>query len=246
MDESNFKRARKDIIIKPIMIHKNIRVKKPWGDEYILYQNKNCAAWLLNLKSKHKTSLHCHPKKKTGFILLEGTVEIEMGFYEKIKLKPLSKIMIRPGLFHSTKTISKRDAKIIEIESPVDKNDLVRFKDSYGRQNMPYEGKKNFTKLTKKDLLIQKPVLNKKRNYTYNKIQISIEKTNNNFNLINKKERNIYAIVDGSLISKNNKQVLSPGDIVRVDTINKLSSKFKINKYITIIEIKKSKRKLPK
>ena len=30
----------------------------------------------------------------------------------------------------------------LEFETPVNKNDLIRFKDSYGRAKKPYEGKK--------------------------------------------------------------------------------------------------------
>ena len=53
--------------------------------------------------------------------------------------------MIARGLFHSIKALSKNGAYILELESPIDKDDLVRFKDDYGRQSKPYEGKK-FTK----------------------------------------------------------------------------------------------------
>ena len=50
--------------------------------------------------------------------------------------------MIRPGLFHSIKSISK-NLTLLEFETPVDKNDLVRLYDNYGRKNTPYENKKN-------------------------------------------------------------------------------------------------------
>ena len=50
--------------------------------------------------------------------------------------------MIRPGLFHSTKALSKKDSIVLEIETPINKNDLVRYKDNYGRENKPYEKKK--------------------------------------------------------------------------------------------------------
>ena len=76
-------------------------------------------------------------------VYLNGKVEIELGFYEKVILKSPAKLMIRPGLFHSTKALSKT-AKILEIETPVNKNDLVRFRDQYGRKEKPYEGKKKW------------------------------------------------------------------------------------------------------
>ena len=50
--------------------------------------------------------------------------------------------MIRPGLFHCTENPFKDTAVILEIETPIDIDDLVRFKDNYGRENKPYEKKK--------------------------------------------------------------------------------------------------------
>ena len=51
--------------------------------------------------------------------------------------------MIRTGLFHSIKSLSKNGVKALEFETPV-KNDLVRYED-YGRKFKSYEGK-NFIK----------------------------------------------------------------------------------------------------
>ena len=56
--------------------------------------------------------LHPQHTKKTGLILLDGKVEIDIGFYEKRILEAPDKIMIRPGLFHSTKALSKNGAYI--------------------------------------------------------------------------------------------------------------------------------------
>ena len=39
-------------------------VKKPWGYEYVVYnESDRLASNFLNIKNGHKTSLHCHPKK---------------------------------------------------------------------------------------------------------------------------------------------------------------------------------------
>ena len=42
--------------------------------------------------------------------------------------------MIARGLFHSIKSLSRDGLLALEFETPVDKKDLVRFKDPYGRQ----------------------------------------------------------------------------------------------------------------
>ena len=94
-------------------------------------------------------------KKKTGLILIKGSAEIDIGFYEKIKIKAPAKIMIRPGLFHATKSTSKKGSILIELETPVDKNDLVRFQDQYGRSHKPYESKKQMIKLPKEKILLK-------------------------------------------------------------------------------------------
>lgn len=117
--------------------HQNNIVKKPWGYEYLVYQNEEVALWYLHVKAGESTSMHCHPKKTTGLILLNG--EAELCFLaDSRKLKGLAKVMIRRGLFHQTKAIT--DIDMFEIETPNDKGDLVRLKDNYGRENKAYEG----------------------------------------------------------------------------------------------------------
>ena len=84
-------------------------VKKPWGYEYLAYENKDVALWFLYIKKDHSTSLHCHPNKTTGLILLDG--QAETSFLNSVnKLNPTDKVMIRKGLFHSTKALSKNGA----------------------------------------------------------------------------------------------------------------------------------------
>jgi len=216
-------------------------VKKPWGNEYVVCKNNKTATWFLNINYKKKTSLHCHPKKKTGFILLSGSVEVMLGFYDKKVLKAPSKLMIRPGLFHSTKAISKKGAAVLEIETPINKKDLVRFKDNYGRENKPYEGKEKMTKKTTKNLIFKIPKINKINKYNLRNLEITVEKHSIAKNLFRKPKNTIFAVLGGGLVDKKNQYVLSPGDIVRTDTIKKLSKVFKIKKNISILTCRKIK-----
>ncbi len=127
------------------MNHTNVVVTKPWGYEYLVYENEDVALWFLHINQGEQTSMHCHPKKTTGLILLNG--EAELSFLaDKRNLKSLDKVMIRRGLFHQTKALSEGGIDLFEIETPNDKNDLVRLKDNYGRENKPYE-----TEVTQKD-----------------------------------------------------------------------------------------------
>ena len=100
-------------------IPKNQKVIKPWGSEYKIYSNSVSSTKLLRINSDKSTSLHCHPIKKTGFVLLKGVVDVDLGFYNTKKLTPISRLMIRPGLFHCTKNLNKHTATILEIETPI-------------------------------------------------------------------------------------------------------------------------------
>tara|TARA_X000000950_G_scaffold288764_1_gene407223 strand:+ start:1306 stop:1959 length:654 start_codon:yes stop_codon:yes gene_type:complete len=215
-------------------------VKKPWGEEYIICEINNSATWHLKILSKKKTSLHCHPKKKTGFILIDGKVEVMVGFYEKKILKAPDKLMIRPGLFHSTKSLSREGSIVLEIETPIDKGDLVRYKDNYGRENKPYESKKEMKNLTD-EVLFEIPKKFGTNVYNYKKLKITIERINSLKKLVSNREKNtIFGILDGGLVDKKKQYVLSAGDIVRTNTIKKLSKVFQINQKIIIITCSKS------
>ena len=219
--------------------YKNLIVLKPWGSEYIVCENNTTATWLLKIKKDHKTSLHCHPKKKTGFIVLDGKVEVQLGFYEKIILKAPSKLMIRPGLFHSTKSLSKNNATILEIETPIDKNDLVRFKDNYGRENKPYEGKNKMKKKLVNDMFFKIPKKFGTNKYKFKSLIITIEKHKDAKKLANRSKNTIFAVLDGGLVNKQKRFVLSPGDIVKTETIAKLTEVFTVLKKITVLTISK-------
>ena len=179
-------------------------------------------------------------KKKTGLILIKGSAEIDIGFYEKIKIKAPAKIMIRPGLFHATKSTSKQGSILIELETPVDKNDLVRFQDQYGRSHKPYESKKQMTKLPKEKILFKNPDKIKTQKYNFSETTAILKTIKSLNNLKSFKKKDIIAVLNGGLVDRKNRYVLSPGDIVRVDTIKKLASEFNIKDRLTFLRIRKN------
>jgi mannose-6-phosphate isomerase-like protein (cupin superfamily) len=125
-------------------------VLKPWGDEYLLFENKKLGVWILNIGKGQKTSLHCHPNKKTGLALLEGRAIVSFLREPKL-LMAGDKLSIHPTVFHSTEAIS--DVMLLEVESPNLKTDLVRIKDKYGRENLPYETSYRDRDLTSEPLI---------------------------------------------------------------------------------------------
>ena len=218
-------------------------VYKPWGYEYTIYRNLNhLSVTLLKINYNKSTSLHCHPNKKTGFILISGKALIQLGLWKNTAeyYSAPSKLMIRTGLFHSTKAVSKNGVFALEFESPVDKNDLVRFKDNYGRETRPYEGKKFTKKIQSNFITFKKPQLNKNQTYKMGKVKISLEIHKNFKKLVNNKNSVIFAILDGKIIDKRGKNVLSYGDILKTGTLKKLSEIFKIKKYLTVLSVSKN------
>lgn len=114
-------------------------VVKPWGYEFLIFQNEHVAIWYLHLGPGHSTSMHCHPGKKTALTILSGEA-LCSTFETRLKLKGIDSVVIEKGVFHSTKALSDDGIRLIEIESPPCKVDLVRLNDGYGRQARGYEG----------------------------------------------------------------------------------------------------------
>ena len=122
-------------------------VKKPWGYEYLVFENEHIAIWMLQIVRKHRTSMHCHPNKTTALILLSGQATVR-SLDQVIELHALDAVNIDKGAFHSTEAssvlpnipVSVNGIWIMEIESPPKKKDLFRARDVYGRTGHSYEG----------------------------------------------------------------------------------------------------------
>jgi mannose-6-phosphate isomerase-like protein (cupin superfamily) len=211
-------------------------IKKPWGFEYVALKNKNnlCLTYLY-INPKQKTSLHCHYKKKTGFIIISGNASVQLGLYKNTikKYEAPDKLMIRPGLFHQIKNIGKKPLEILELESPYDKFDLIRFEDYYGREKKRYET--NSIKIDKKFNF------NKKKNlkFLFEKCIIEIKEHKNFNNLLNSKMSSIHALLAGNIINNNKNKVLPIGDIIRTGTLKKIASKFKIKNKVKFLTLHK-------
>jgi mannose-6-phosphate isomerase-like protein (cupin superfamily) len=213
-------------------------VKKPWGYEYLAYENEHVALWFLYIKYTHSTSLHCHPKKTTGLILLDGKAEVSF-FNHTNKLSPGNKVMIRKGLFHSTKATGDKGAHVFEIETPVDKQDLVRFRDNYGREGKPYEDSTHEVPKVEDCLWITDPELNESKDYIFSNCTLTVKSIIDLSCFKNLDESLNVMFLKGGLQADYGQNVAGPGDIVSVGTINQLTEVFnKIDPQTTIMIIK--------
>ena len=218
------------------MSHEHNIVKKPWGYEYLMYENDKVALWFLHIKNGERTSMHCHPNKTTGLVLLDGEVEVSF-LSNKNKLTPLSKIMIRKGLFHSTQAISEGGAYVLEIETPVDKQDLVRFQDSYGRQGKPYEDSTYEYPKADECVWLEEPAAEQKIEYRAGNATLKIHNiTDVNFFNSFEEEKNIM-FLKGGIITDYNINVAAAGDVVNTSVLKKLIKVFSSLQDNTIVMV---------
>ena len=169
---------------------------KPWGKEYLAYQNNKIGIWILHVNRNQETSLHCHFKKDSILIPLSGCFRINL--YEGFKiLYPFDSLYFPKETFHGIHSYT--DSIIMEIEvyteniTYTDKNDLLRIKDIYGRDKSKYE-----TSVIERDPLENEIMNFEKPNvYTIDRTKITILKINSLDNLCFEK----IILLNGSLYS---------------------------------------------
>jgi mannose-6-phosphate isomerase-like protein (cupin superfamily) len=215
--------------------YREVIVKKPWGHEYLCYQNETLAIWFLFIRSGEKTSLHCHPNKNTGFVVLNG--EVELSFLRNsISLRGLEKIHIFRGRFHSTQALSESGAFLLEIETPEDKHDLVRLEDAYGRQGHAYEGREHEAQKTADCLWIEEPNENdfvcqangcKLRHFYADRLE----------KLTGFADKDFFVISRGGLVAGHEAQILWPGDVIDGVSLERLSRAFSLIRGTTMLQI---------
>ena len=115
-------------------------VVKPWGYEYLVFESpdRSVCAWVLHMRNNGLgTSLHCHRNKKTRLIVLEGEVILKTVSQE-FTLSVNQEAVIDCAAFHSLIALSD-PCVVVEVESPSNKPDSIRWKDLWGRERQEYE-----------------------------------------------------------------------------------------------------------
>jgi mannose-6-phosphate isomerase-like protein (cupin superfamily) len=112
-------------------------IEKPWGFEFLCYMNEYLDIWQFHLNPKASTSFHCHPGKDALKIVLEGKIMLETIRGKEI-LSTGDVKLIKGFTLHRTSNIGIEIARVLEIESPPDKENLIRVDDFYGRRKLPY------------------------------------------------------------------------------------------------------------
>lgn len=211
-------------------------VRKPWGYEYLMYESDRIGIWYLHIGHDKRTSLHCHPSKKTGYILLSGEAEVSF-LNDSTRLKAVSKLMLREGLFHSTRALSPDGISVIEVESPPDKTNLVRLDDAYGRKEQPYEGNEAIAPMTDGCVTFAMPAPGERSSYLVHGTRLTIERIVDVSQLKRRPPEEIILVMDGGLVSKTDAPIVSPGDVVTVGTFNRLAETFSAPGGVTVMSV---------
>jgi len=218
--------ALKSIEATPIDVDlSKMVVNKPWGYEYLLTNTPLVEVWHLSLNHMKSTSTHCHPNKKTALIVLEGKA-LFSTLNKTIKLSPHDAVLIDAGVFHSTKCISKKGLKLIEIETPPMKHDLVRLKDKYGRANLGYEGKEKMKFVNGSYVKFQNsesPVIKKVGS---NNLSISFIQNFEDIKKLVPKKTKVGILLSGFVKSPRNKVLYQVGDVIGTSVLRNNKLKF--------------------
>jgi rfaE bifunctional protein nucleotidyltransferase chain/domain len=210
--------------------YKNKICLKPWGYEYLSYENTKIGIWIIYINKNNKTSLHTHFNKDTTMIILSGCVKLNL-IDDKYKLLSLLDIINIPkNKFHGIECISDT-AIILELEifneniNYSNKNDLFRISDNYNRENTGYESSISISE----DLI--------KYNYKYfeNNYNDDIFKLHTDINKINNIE-SIYILLNG-IINYNNIYI-KEGSIIDINIINSLKYLNELINDYEILEIR--------
>jgi mannose-6-phosphate isomerase-like protein (cupin superfamily) len=224
--------------------YKNKVVIKPWGYEFLIFENDSVAIWYLCINKGHSTSMHCHPLKKTCLITLSGEALCNT-FERRNYLKDMDAIIIENSVFHSTKALSIKGVELLEIETPPNKVDLVRLNDSYGREAKSYEG---LMEMQTKNLerfnyfYFDEPNEQASPKHSNSDYKIAMESYANDeefqarFSL---KKGELFCLCRGKILSEDNEIILNVGDAYKSQNGSIASEEnFKIDKPVLALKVR--------
>lgn len=198
-------------------------IKKPWGEEHCIFRGEDLSIWLLKINPDEKTSLHCHPLKKTGLIVLNNTAKIKL-LEREFELNGLNKINLRNQQFHQTHNISDQPIYLVEVETPDNKTDLIRINDDYGRAGKEFEGEEEWDDNKDSLFVIEKNKTNTFKNWNFQTLKLEDINTADNI-----ADNSIIILLDkNAFLSDDNLGLCEYGDVINYKTFSFLADKFKV------------------
>lgn len=225
--------ALKSIETAPMQLDlSGMLVNKPWGHEYLLTSTPLVEIWHLSLDHLKSTSTHCHPNKKTALIVLEGGA-LFSTLNADLKLSPLDAVVIDAGVFHATKCISKNGLKLLEVETPPMKHDLIRLKDNYGRAGMGYEGRDKMKLANGSYIHFKSESRQVVENFCNNRLCVDFIKDSGDFRSIPVEKQGLAVILNG-FIKAGSKIIHQVGDVVENEKLTNKKLNFKNASFLFI------------
>ncbi len=193
-------------------------VNKPWGNEYLMYSNPSTEVWNLFISYNKATSMHCHPKKKTTLVVLDGKA-IFSSLNESMELSPMDAVIIEPGVFHSTQSMSKGGIKVLEFETPPMKHDLIRLEDKYGRADNGYEGLEKMI-IESSHIRFAISDIGNAKDFCNSRICVKSIGNINDLTAPDNEKSNLMVVTAGAIISKHGDTLYGPADILHTEELN--------------------------
>lgn len=224
LDTENLSKLRTMIVDGVDMFnYKKVVVNKPWGYEYLMFENSYVAIWILYLKSGQSTSMHCHPNKKSSLIVLSGEIVFSTldGWFTR---RAGEGAIIEEAVFHCSKAASEEGSLIMEIESPPNKKDLVRLKDEYGRENQGYEDETMMSSdvATYEYIDFHEKLLSIKKTKRIRSSRLSLcshKKPTTIRSRIKKESGDIICLLRGKLYDRKGNTILSIGEVASLSEL---------------------------
>lgn len=201
-------------------------VKKPWGYEYLLTDSPLVEIWHLSLGHNRSTSMHCHPNKKIALVVLDGQA-LFSTLNGSMELSPVDAVAIDSGVFHSTQCVSRKALKLLEIETPPMKHDLVQLEDKYGRVNAGYEGAEKMKVANRAYIKFGNNNDKVIKNFCNSILRISLVHDKTDFENGNFKKTRLGVITSGLIKSADKHIAYSVGDIVDIKDLKSKKYNFK-------------------
>jgi rfaE bifunctional protein nucleotidyltransferase chain/domain len=207
---------------------------KPWGHEFLIYQNNKIGIWYLKINNTGKTSLHTHFNKDTFIIVIKGSLKIEL-IDDIINLNEMDYLFIPHYKFHSIGSFSP-ESYMIEIEvyndsiNFTDKNDLLRINDIYNRNDNNEYNKSIICETDNLENYNYFFINNDFKKYIHNVLFQTININKNNYRNF---KYTFNILLDGTIFQ--NGYYISPGSLIELND----NTQF-LNDYATILSLKHS------
>jgi mannose-6-phosphate isomerase-like protein (cupin superfamily) len=215
--------------------------QKPWGWEFEVTSSPSFALWYLEILPNKSTSLHCHLKKTTGYIVLSGQVEVEF-LSSKVILNAGDSINLRRSVFHRTRALGDK-ANVLEIESPNEKDDLLRLEDESGRVDSSYSRSSQVKDPEIISLMnkVQESFIGKNGKYIFSGLEITIKQTSIDsvlsmdqyFDTVALLEGSTPVVLGGVCIAEDG--IFSAGNISKVETLRRMRSVNDFSNQVTLL-----------